>query len=118
MTALLHFLPEILPSFNNQIWRTASQFFRQEKCKLLCLPFVIGENLLAHVKHCCQLFWVSFMTRQRHWHRLPVYIVFAKFPHKFAILMTACSRNMQLQPKQDISNTIHYRLHSTTVQVR
>ena len=80
--------------------------------------FAIGENLLAHVKHCCRFFWVSFVTRQRLWHKLPVYIIFAKFPHKFANLMTACSRNMQLQPKQNISNTIHYRLHSTTAQVR
>jgi len=119
MIARLHFLPEILPSFDNRIWGTAGQLFNQERCNCSARQwFVIGKNLLAHVKHCCRFFWVSFMTRQRHWHKLPIYIIFAKSPHKFAILMTSCSRNMQLQPKQDISNTIHYRLHRTAVQVR
>ena len=100
MITLLHFLPEILPSFANHIWGTAGQLFSQEKCNCSARQlFVIGENLLAYVKHCCLFFWASFMTRQRHWHKLPVYIIFVKFPHKFAILVTSCSRNTQLQPK-------------------
>jgi len=120
MIALLHFLPEIFSSFDNHIWGTAGQLFSQEKCKLLRSPidcyrreFVGPRQTLLPV-----LLGHSFMTRQRHWHKLPVYTTFAKFPHKLANLLTACSRNMQLQPKQDISNTIYYRLHSTTVQVR
>ena len=118
MISRLHFLPEILPSFANHIWGTAGRLFNQGRCYCSARQlFVIGENLLAHVKHWCRFFWVSFMTRQRHWHKQSVYIIFAKFPHKFAILMTSCSRNMQFQPNKDISNTIHYSLHSTTVQV-
>ena len=40
MIALLHFLPEILPSFDNHIWGTAGQLFVHEKCKLLRSPIL------------------------------------------------------------------------------
>jgi hypothetical protein len=40
MIALLHFLPDVLPSFDNHIWGTAGQLFIQEKCKLLRSPFL------------------------------------------------------------------------------